>query len=189
MGRVKVGWPTLATALPAILLLALQCLQLPSDPAAGVTASNSPFTDEGWNVLASRNWVLLGDSSAGNWALYLIQLPFAVLEAITFALLGVGIVQARLAALLCTVGAVALLGAVVRRRLGSAAGVTAGGGAGVLRPGALLRPPRLRREPGAARDGGGHGAALPGSGTCHSGACGGAAGCCWRSPSAPRRPR
>ena len=128
IGSSQVRWPTLATLTPAMLLLALLSLQLPADPAAGVTASNSPFTDEAWNVMASRNLVLLGDWSAGNWALHLVQLPFTVLEALTFAVLGVGIVQARLAATLCTVLSVALIALLVRRRLGTAAAILAAAG-------------------------------------------------------------
>jgi 4-amino-4-deoxy-L-arabinose transferase-like glycosyltransferase len=141
MRCMRVRWTSLAALAPAVVLLVLLCLQLPADPASGVTSSNSPFTDEGWNVMASRNWVLLGDWSAGNWALHLIQLPFTILEAATFTLLGVGIVQARLAALLCTVGAVALIGTVVRRRVGTAAGVTAA--AGLASSGLLLYYGRL----------------------------------------------
>lgn len=124
-------WTPLAdTLLPAGLLLVLLLAQLPADPAAGVTFSNSPFTDEAWNVMGARNWVLLGDWSAGDWALHLVQLPFNVLEAAGFALLGVGIVQARLVAAFCTVTAVALVTVIVRRRLGTAAGLIAGLGLG-----------------------------------------------------------
>jgi 4-amino-4-deoxy-L-arabinose transferase-like glycosyltransferase len=120
-------WTSLAgTLLPAALLMALLVAQLPADPAAGVTFSNSPFTDEAWNVMGARNWVLLGDWSAGNWALHLVQLPFNVLQAAAFRLLGVGILQARLVATLCTVGTVVLLTLLVRRRLGPPAGLVAG---------------------------------------------------------------
>ena len=120
-------WSSLADNLiPAVLLLALLLAQLPVDPAAGVTFSNSPFTDEAWNVMGARNWVLLGDWGAGNWALHLVQLPFNALEAVGFAVLGVGIVQARLIAALCSVAAVAMVSVIVRRRLGTAAGLLAG---------------------------------------------------------------
>jgi len=120
-------WTSLADILlPAALLLALLVTQLPADPAAGVTFSNSPFTDEAWNVMGARNFILLGTWSAGDWALHLVQLPFNALQAVGFALLGVGIVQARLVAALCTVAAVALTTVIVRRRLGAAAGLVAG---------------------------------------------------------------
>ncbi|HET6379510.1 MAG TPA: hypothetical protein VFH63_00545 [candidate division Zixibacteria bacterium] len=112
--------------LPAIALAALLGTQLSADPAAGVTFSNSPFTDEGWNVMGARNVVLLGDWGAGNWSLHLVQLPFTLAQAAGFALMGVGIVQARIVALLCTVGAVALIGLATGRRLGAASGVLAG---------------------------------------------------------------
>jgi 4-amino-4-deoxy-L-arabinose transferase-like glycosyltransferase len=120
-------WTSLADiVIPAALLLALLLAQLPADPAAGVTFSNSPFTDEAWNVMGARNWILLGDWGAGDWALHLVQLPFNALEAVGFALFGVGIVQARLIAALCSVAAVAVLSVIVRRRLGTAAGLIAG---------------------------------------------------------------
>jgi 4-amino-4-deoxy-L-arabinose transferase-like glycosyltransferase len=120
-------WTSLVDILiPATLLLVLLLAQLPADPAAGVTFSNSPFTDEAWNVMGARNWILLGDWGAGDWALHLVQLPFNALEAVGFAVLGVGIVQARLIAALCSVAAVALVSAIVRRRLGSTAGFIAG---------------------------------------------------------------
>jgi len=111
---------------PAGLLLALLLPQLGADPVAGVSFSNSPFTDEAWNVMGARNWVLLGDWSAGNWALHIVQLPFDVLEAAAFLLLGVGIEQARLVAALCSIVTVALVTLLVRRRLGTAAGLIAG---------------------------------------------------------------
>jgi 4-amino-4-deoxy-L-arabinose transferase-like glycosyltransferase len=124
---MTVRWTSLLGILfPPALLLALLLPQLAADPAAGVTFSNSPFTDEAWNVLGSRNWVLLGDWSAGDWALHLVQLPFDVLEAGAFMLLGVGIVQARLVATLCSVATVALVTVLVRRRLGGPAGLIAG---------------------------------------------------------------
>ena len=120
-------WTSLAgILLPATLLLALLLAQLPADPAAGVTFSNSPFTDEAWNVMGARNWILLGDWGAGDWALHLVQLPFNALAAVAFAVLGVGIVQARLVAALCSVAAVAVVSAIARRRLGSAAGLITG---------------------------------------------------------------
>ncbi|HEX2142125.1 MAG TPA: hypothetical protein VHK28_07640 [Candidatus Limnocylindria bacterium] len=119
-----------AVLLPAAVLAGLLLGQLSADPAAGVTFSNSPFTDEAWNVMAARNAVLLGDWAAGNWALHLVQLPFTLLEAAGFALLGVGILQARLVATLCTLASVALIGLVVGRRLGAGAGVVAGAALG-----------------------------------------------------------
>jgi 4-amino-4-deoxy-L-arabinose transferase-like glycosyltransferase len=129
-------WTSLADILlPAVLLLALLVAQLPADPAPGVTFSNSPFTDEAWNVMGARNWILLGDWSAGDWALHLVQLPFNALEAVGFAMLGVGIVQARLVAALCSVAAVAVTTVIVRRRLGTEAGLFAGlglAGAGLV---------------------------------------------------------
>jgi 4-amino-4-deoxy-L-arabinose transferase-like glycosyltransferase len=120
-------WTALLGVLsPAGLLTVLLLSQLASDPVAGVSFSNSPFTDEAWNTMGARNQVLLGDWSAGNWALHIVQLPFDVLVAGAFWLLGVGIVQARLVAALCSVATVALVTLLVRRRLGTPAGLIAG---------------------------------------------------------------
>jgi len=108
------------------MLLVLLAPLLSADPIDGITFSNSPFTDEGWNAMGARNLVLLGDPGAGNWVLHLVQLPFTALETISFGILGVGIVQARLVGLACTVATVAGVGLVVRRALGPWAAVAAG---------------------------------------------------------------
>lgn len=121
--HARATWPL--TLAPAAILLAALAAQIAADPASGVTFSNSPFTDEGWNVMGARNWVLLGDWSAGNWVLHLVQLPFTVLEAIVFRIFGVGIVQARLLPIACSVASVGLAGVLVQRRFGWPAGVLA----------------------------------------------------------------
>jgi 4-amino-4-deoxy-L-arabinose transferase-like glycosyltransferase len=72
-----------------------------ADPAANATRSVSPFTDEGGNVVNARNFVVLGTWSTDEWNRHLVSLPFSLLEAATFQLIGVGIVQARLAMILC----------------------------------------------------------------------------------------
>lgn len=72
------------------------------DPPSGVTASNSPFTDEAWNVVNARNFVLLGRWSTDDWNLYLVNFPFSLLQALAFAVTGVGIIQARLVPILAT---------------------------------------------------------------------------------------
>ncbi len=88
------------------------------DPARGVTASASPWTDEGWNVLNARDFVLFGRWSTDAWAMYIVNYPFSLLEAAWLSLAGVGIVQARL--LVIALGAVALaaIGLGLRRPLG-----------------------------------------------------------------------
>lgn len=72
-----------------------------ADPVARVTDSVAPFTDEAGNFVNARNFVQLGTWSTDQWNLHLVNLPFSLLEAATFELIGVGIVQARLAMILC----------------------------------------------------------------------------------------
>ncbi len=72
-----------------------------ADPNGQVTFSGAPFTDEAFNVVNARNLVQLGRWSTDEWNLHLVNLPFSLLEVATFKLLGVGIVQARLAMIVC----------------------------------------------------------------------------------------
>ncbi len=114
--------PTRAGILVPLLLAAAFFVLLAAfagvDPARGVTASTSPFTDEGWNVLNARNFVLFGRWATDGWAMDIVNYPFSVLEAAWLAVVGIGIVQARL--LVIALGAVALgaLGLGLRRPLG-----------------------------------------------------------------------
>ena len=130
----------------ALALLALLVASVGADPAAGVTASASPWTDEGWNVVNARNLVLLGHWSTDEWNLYLLNLPYSLLQAAWFAIAGVGIVQARLVDVGTTVLAVLAMGVGLRRPLGWGAPVAAlalGASALVLYYGRLayLEPP------------------------------------------------
>jgi 4-amino-4-deoxy-L-arabinose transferase-like glycosyltransferase len=93
---------------PAVLLLVLLAL-VDRDPATGVTASRSPFSDEAWSVMNARNLVRLGTWAPDDWHLYLVNLPFSVLEAIAFQVAGVGIVQARLLSVVATVATATML--------------------------------------------------------------------------------
>jgi 4-amino-4-deoxy-L-arabinose transferase-like glycosyltransferase len=115
--------PALISGLAALALLGPQ---LAADPAPGFTFSFSPYTDEGWIALGARNLALLGTWSTDELHLYLVQLPFAVATYLVFEILGVGIVQARLVSLICSVGAVALLAGFVGRRFGALPGLAAG---------------------------------------------------------------
>jgi 4-amino-4-deoxy-L-arabinose transferase-like glycosyltransferase len=107
--RRVVDSPFAGSALAALSALALLVPVVDVDPARGVTFSNSPFSDEVWNVLNARNLILLGGWSTDQWNLHLINGPFSLVEAAFFGALGVGIVQARLVA----IGCMALTGAVI----------------------------------------------------------------------------
>lgn len=100
------------------LAAALLGVQLVQDPAPGFTFSDSPFTDEGWSVLGARNQALLGTWSTDEWELFWAQLPFNVAALAAFEIGGVGIIQARLVALVSTVLAVGLLADLLVRRVG-----------------------------------------------------------------------
>ncbi len=88
------------------------------DPAPGVTASASPFTDEAWHVLNARNVILFGTWSTDQYTLHLITLPFSAAVAGVFGLLGVGIVQARSVDIVATGLTVTLLAMGLRSVVG-----------------------------------------------------------------------
>ena len=115
-----------AAGLSGLVALILLGVQLPADPAVGVTASDSPFTDEGWYVLGARNLALLGRLATDDWQLAWATLPFTLVAAAAFEILDVGIVQARIVSVICTVAAICVVTVVVARRLGSVAGIVAG---------------------------------------------------------------
>lgn len=100
MAGPLLGIPIEAVAV-GIGLFALLALLVSADPPSRVTVSVAPFTDEAFNALNARNWVQLGRWSTDEWNLHLVNLPFSVLIAGTFELIGVGMVQARLATILC----------------------------------------------------------------------------------------
>ncbi len=105
--------------LPPAAFLALVLPFLDVDPARGVTFSNSPFTDEAYYAINARNLVLLGRLSTDDWNLHLLTLPYTALQSAAFGLLGVGILQARLVAVLLTAGTSLLVAAGLRRSLGA----------------------------------------------------------------------
>jgi 4-amino-4-deoxy-L-arabinose transferase-like glycosyltransferase len=103
------GW--LVPAVVTAAMFALLAAFVGHDPAPGVTWSNSPYTDEAWNLLNARNFVVLGRWSVDDWNRHLISIPYSAFHAAVFAATGPGIVQARLveiAATALTAGVVAL---------------------------------------------------------------------------------
>ncbi len=97
IGRRRAIPSWFAPALLGLGLIVILAAAVSADPAQHVTASSSPFSDEGYNALNARNLVLLGRWSTDSWNLYLVELPLSTLLAGVFAVFGVGIVQARLA--------------------------------------------------------------------------------------------
>ena len=96
------------------------------DPPAGVTASASPFTDEAWHVVNARNLALFGQWSTDDYNLHLVTAPFSVAVAAAFSVLGVGIAQARVIAVLATGLTVGLLAVGLRTIIGRGPALVAG---------------------------------------------------------------
>lgn len=111
------SFPWLALGI-SVAVSALLLAFIGADPARGVTASQSPFTDEAWNVMNARNVALLGMWSTDEFNLHLVNGPFSLLEAATFTILGVGIVQARLLSIVSVGLTVLFLAVGLRRPLG-----------------------------------------------------------------------
>ncbi len=103
----------------AVAVVVVMLAFLGADPAFGVTTSNGPFTDESWDVMNARNFVLLGMWATDDWTLHLVNLPFSVSAAAVFSVFGVGIEQARLVSIAATGMTVAALGLGLRRWIGA----------------------------------------------------------------------
>ena len=117
----------LIAAAPGTLLgLILLLLLLPTEPAAGVTFSESPWTDEAWTVLGARNLALLGTWATDDLQAYLLQLPFHVAQLAVFDVFGVGIIQARALSLVLSVATIACTALLVTRHFGRLAGTLSG---------------------------------------------------------------
>jgi len=116
-------WPA---ALVGLGLIGLLGVYVGLDPARGVTFSGSPFSDEGWNALNSRNLVLLGKWATDAWQLQWVHLPYSVLVAGAFSVLGVGIIQLRLVSIVLVGVTAATLAGSLARPLGRGPAVVAG---------------------------------------------------------------
>lgn len=111
--------------LPGMVLLVALVATVANDPTPGFTYSASPFTDEAYNVLNSRNLIVLGRWATDDWNRVLVSLPFLLAHATTYAVIGVGIVQARLVSIFCAVLTATAIGVALSRELGRTAGVLA----------------------------------------------------------------
>ncbi|HET9416395.1 MAG TPA: glycosyltransferase family 39 protein, partial [Candidatus Limnocylindria bacterium] len=116
----------IAGAPGTLLGLILLLLLLPTEPAAGVTFSESPWTDEAWTVLGARNLALLGTWATDDLQAYLLQLPFHVAQLAVFDMFGVGIIQARGLSLVLSVATIACTALLVTRHFGRLAGAVSG---------------------------------------------------------------
>ncbi len=124
MSSLRAG---LVAAIPGTTVgLVLLLLLLPTEPAAGVTFSESPWTDEAWTLLGARNMALLGTWATDDLQAYLLQLPFHVAQLVVFEVFGVGIIQARALPLVLSLATVVLTALLVTRHFGRLAGTASG---------------------------------------------------------------
>ena len=101
-----------------LLVLILLAVFVRVDPPSGVTTSNGPFTDEAWDVINARNFVLLGRFSTDDWNLHLVNVPYSAIQAAVFSVAGVGMAQARAVSIVAVALTVAVLGWGLRRAIG-----------------------------------------------------------------------
>ncbi|MEO8511189.1 MAG: hypothetical protein ABI534_08100 [Chloroflexota bacterium] len=116
----------LPIAIPVLATATLLALRIAADPPPGLTVSRSPFTDEGWDVLNARNFVVLGAWAPDDWALHSVNLPFSLASAVSFELFGPGLIQARLISVAATIFTVGLIAWWTHDRWGPVAALVAG---------------------------------------------------------------
>jgi 4-amino-4-deoxy-L-arabinose transferase-like glycosyltransferase len=104
-----------------LIVLALLAAFVLRDPAAHVTASRAPYTDEAWDLINARNFVLLGRFSTDDWNLHLVNLPYSAIQAVVFTVAGVGMAQGRALSIAAVALTMAALGEGLRRPLGGPA--------------------------------------------------------------------
>ena len=109
---------------PLLVLGALTAF-VRADPAPNVTSSNGLYTDEAWNLINARNFVLLGSFSTDDWNLHLVNVPFSLIQATVFSLVGVGMSQARMVSIVAVALTMGVLGLGLRARLGGGAAMLA----------------------------------------------------------------
>lgn len=95
------------------------------DPAGRVTASNAPYSDEAWDLINPRNFVLFGTFSTDDWNLHLVNVPYSIIQAAVFTVAGVGMAQGRLLSIVAVALTMAALGWGLRRPLGQGAAILA----------------------------------------------------------------
>jgi 4-amino-4-deoxy-L-arabinose transferase-like glycosyltransferase len=112
------------------LLLAIGVLWLlapfaGNDPPAGLTASNAPWTDEGFNLANARQRVLGGSFATGDVDRSLTNGAYSALAAATFAVTGPSLAAGRALSMAATAAAVLLLALGLARPLGRPAALLA----------------------------------------------------------------
>jgi 4-amino-4-deoxy-L-arabinose transferase-like glycosyltransferase len=121
-GPAPGGRPALHLIAAVLLAAAVVALLAPfvaADPPAGLTGSNAPWTDEGFNLANARNRVLFGRFHTDDVDRSLTNGAYSALAAAEFAVTGPGIVAGRWLSVAAAAAAVLLLGAGLARPLGT----------------------------------------------------------------------
>ena len=99
----------LAGVLLAVAVLGLLAPFARADPPAGLTGSNAPFTDEGFNLGNARNRELFGRFGADDVDRSLTNGVYSALAAAVFRVTGARLAAGRAISMACLAGAVLLL--------------------------------------------------------------------------------
>jgi 4-amino-4-deoxy-L-arabinose transferase-like glycosyltransferase len=106
-----------------------------ADPPAGLTVSNAPWTDEGFNLANARERALAGHFATGDVDRSLTNGAYSALAAATFAVTGPSLAAGRALSMVAVAGAVLLLALGLARPLGRPAALLAAaalGGANLM---------------------------------------------------------
>jgi 4-amino-4-deoxy-L-arabinose transferase-like glycosyltransferase len=125
----------LAGLLLAVLVLWLLAPFAGIDPPGGLTASNAPWTDEGFNLANARERVLSGRFATGDVDRSLTNGAYSALAAATFAVTGPSLAAGRALSMVAVAAAVLLLALGLARPLGRPAALLAAvalGGANLM---------------------------------------------------------
>ncbi|HJW35409.1 MAG TPA: hypothetical protein VJ769_02120, partial [Actinomycetes bacterium] len=123
-GAVTPG-QVLAGLLLAALVLWLLAPFAGVDPPGGLTASNAPWTDEGFNLANARERVLAGHFATGDVDRSLTNGAYSVLAAAMFTVTGPSLAAGRALSMVAVAAAVLLLGLGLARPLGRPAALLA----------------------------------------------------------------
>ncbi len=105
------------------------------DPPGGLTVSNAPWTDEGFNLAGARERALAGHFATGDVDRSLTNGAYSALAAATFAVTGPSLAAGRALSMVAVAGAVLLLALGLARPLGRPAALLAAaalGGANLM---------------------------------------------------------
>jgi 4-amino-4-deoxy-L-arabinose transferase-like glycosyltransferase len=103
----------------AAVVLALLAPFATADPPAGLTASNAPWTDEGFNLANARERVLTGAFATGDIDRSLTNGAYSAVAAVVFAARGPNLAAGRAISMVAVAGAVLLLAVGLAEALGT----------------------------------------------------------------------